>query len=70
MLNGESRFSCPNGDMPFRWASTWHGIDWDQRRAVSVTIDGEQDDERDDDGVAIKHFGCYSSQLSPDVYEI
>jgi hypothetical protein len=46
--------------------TTWHVTDWDQRRVVSVTMDGEQDD----DNIAIEHFGRYSSQLSPDVYRI
>ncbi|UNI23988.1 hypothetical protein JDV02_009771 [Purpureocillium takamizusanense] len=66
MIDDDSKYFCSSGDIPVGGPSTWHIIDWDQRRVVSVTMDGEQDDE----SIAIEHFSRYSSQLSPDIYRI
>lgn len=66
MLDDDSKYFCLSGDIPVGGPSTWHVTDWDQRRVVSVTMDGEQDDE----SIAIEHFSRYSSQLSPDIYRI
>jgi hypothetical protein len=66
MIDDDSKYFCLSGDIPVGGPSTWHVIDWDQRRVVSVTMDGEQDDE----STAIEHFSRYSNQLSPDIYRI
>ncbi len=66
MIDDDSKYFSLSGDIPIGGPSTWHVIDWDQRRVVSVTMDGEQDDE----GIAIEHFSRHSSQLSPNVYRI
>ncbi|KAI0872871.1 hypothetical protein GGS24DRAFT_465729 [Hypoxylon argillaceum] len=66
MIDNDSKYFCLSGDIRVGGPSTWHVIDWDRRRVVSVTMDGEQDDE----SMAIKHFSRYSSQLSPDIYRI
>lgn len=66
MIDDDSKYFSLSGDIPVGGPSTWHITDWDQRRVVSVTMDGEQDDE----SIAIQHFSRYSSQLSPDVYRI
>lgn len=66
MIHDDSKFFSLSGDIPVGGPSTWHVVDWDQRRVVSVTMDGEQDDE----SLAIEHFSRYSSQLCPDVYRI
>ncbi|TID02767.1 CBL-interacting serine/threonine-protein kinase 25 [Colletotrichum higginsianum] len=66
MIDNDSKYFCLSGDIPIGGPSTWHIVDWDQRRVVSVTMDGEQDD----DGLAIEHFSRHSSQLSPDIYRI
>ncbi|KAI1748619.1 hypothetical protein F4782DRAFT_550498 [Xylaria castorea] len=66
MIDDNSKHFSLSGDIPIDGPSTWHIIDWDQRRVVSVTMDGEQDDE----GIAIKHFSRHSSQIFPNVYRI
>lgn len=66
MIDSDSKYFSLSGDIPIGGPSTWHIIDWDQRRVVSVTMDGEQDDE----GIAIEHFSRHSSQLPPNVYRI
>ncbi|KAI1864980.1 uncharacterized protein JN550_008526 [Neoarthrinium moseri] len=66
MIEDEFKYFCLSGDIPVGESSTWHVTDWDQRRVVSVTMDGEQDD----DSIAIKHYSRYSSQLSRDIYRI
>ncbi|KAG7431471.1 CBL-interacting protein kinase 2 [Fusarium oxysporum f. sp. raphani] len=52
MIDKDSKYFSLSGDIPIGGPSTWHSIDWDQRRVVSVTMDGEQDDE----SLAIEHF--------------
>ncbi|RWA05819.1 hypothetical protein EKO27_g9282 [Xylaria grammica] len=66
MIDDASKYYSLSGDIPVGGPSTWHITDWDQRRVVSVTMDGEQDD----DNAAIQHFRRYSSQLPLNVYRI
>lgn len=66
MIDDDSKYFCLSGDIRVGGPSTWHVTDWDQRRVVSVTMDGEQDDE----SMAIEHFSRYSSHLSPDICRI
>lgn len=56
MIDGDSKYLCLRGDIPISGPSTWHIVDWDQRRVVSVTMDGEQDD----DSLAIEYFSRHS----------
>lgn len=66
MIDEESKYFSLSGDIPVGGPSTWHIIDWDQRRVISVTMNGEQGDE----SIAIEHLSRYSSQLPPNVYRI
>ncbi|SCO54283.1 unnamed protein product [Fusarium fujikuroi] len=66
MIDDDSKYFSLSGSIPVGGPSMWHITDWDQRRVVSVTMDGEQDDE----SLAIEHFSRYSDQLSPDIYRI
>ncbi|EPE04796.1 hypothetical protein F503_06345 [Ophiostoma piceae UAMH 11346] len=66
MIDKDSKYFSLSGDIPIGGPSTWHVIDWDQRRVFSVTMDGEQDD----DSIAIEHFSRYSTQLSAEIYRI
>ncbi|KAI1746240.1 kinase-like domain-containing protein [Xylaria scruposa] len=66
MIDNDSKYFSLSGNIRVGGPSTWHITDWDQRRVVSVTMDGEQDDE----SIAIEHFSRHSSQLSPHVYRI
>lgn len=66
MVEEDCKFFCSSGDIPIGGPSTWHVVDWGQRRVVSVTMDGEQDD----DSLAIEHFSRHSDQLSSGIYRI
>lgn len=55
-----------SGSISVSGPSAWHVINWDQRRVVSVTMDGEQDNW----GIALEHFSRRSSHLSLDTYSI
>jgi serine/threonine protein kinase len=66
MIHEESKYFCLSGDIRIGGPSTWHVVDWDQRRVVSVTMDGEQDD----DDLAIQHYRRLSNQISPDTYRV
>ena len=66
MIDDDSRYFSLSGDILVGGPSTWHVINWDQRRVISVTMDGEQDDE----SIAIEHLSRHSSQLPPDIYGI
>ncbi|KAI1010914.1 hypothetical protein LB504_002301, partial [Fusarium proliferatum] len=66
MIDKDSKYFCLSGDIPVGGPSTWHIIDWDQRRVVSVTMDGEQDDE----SLAIEHFSRHSDRLSLDIHRL
>ena len=66
MFNEDEKYFCLSGDIPVGGPSTWHVVNWDQRRVVSVTMDGEQDD----DALAIENYSRHSEELSPEVYRI
>ncbi|KAI1287517.1 hypothetical protein F5Y03DRAFT_405495 [Xylaria venustula] len=66
MIADDSKYFSLSGDIPIGGPSTWHIIDWDQRRVVSVTMDGEQESE----DIAIKHLSRHSSHLPSNVYRI
>ncbi|KAF4434574.1 kinase [Fusarium acutatum] len=66
MIDKDSVYFSLSGDIPVGGPSTWHIIDWDQRRVVSVTMDGEQDDE----SLAIEHFSRHSDRISLDIHRI
>lgn len=45
MIKDEEKYYDFSGDQPLPGGpSTWHITDWDQRRVISVTMDGLQDD--------------------------
>ncbi|KAH7324441.1 hypothetical protein B0I35DRAFT_348444 [Stachybotrys elegans] len=66
MIDDDSKFFSLSGSIPIGGPSTWHITNWDQRRVVSVTMDGEQDDE----SLAIEHLSRYSDQLSSEIHRI
>ncbi|KAI0193111.1 hypothetical protein F4808DRAFT_475405 [Astrocystis sublimbata] len=66
MIEEKYKYFCLSGSVFVGGPSTWHVTDWDQRRVVSVTMDGEQDE----DAIAIKHFSRHSSKLPPNVHRI
>ncbi|KAI4870626.1 hypothetical protein F4820DRAFT_442913 [Hypoxylon rubiginosum] len=66
MIDDESKYFSLSGDIPIGGPSTWHVTDWDQRRMISVTMDGEQDDE----SIATEHLSRHSSQLPSHIYRI
>ncbi|KAK0732509.1 hypothetical protein B0T21DRAFT_443486 [Apiosordaria backusii] len=67
MIPDDSKYFSLSGYCPVGRPSTWHVTDWDQRRIISVTMDGEQDDE----SLAIKHLSRIdSSQLPRGIYRV
>jgi len=67
MIDDENRYICLGGDSQQPGGpTTWHITDWDRRRVVSVTMDGEHDDE----SLFLEHFPRHSDQLSPGTYRI
>ncbi|KAI9149655.1 hypothetical protein HJFPF1_11710 [Paramyrothecium foliicola] len=66
MLDEESRYFCLSGDIPTGGPSTWHIVDWDQRRTISVTMDGEQDDE----DLAVHYLHQYSDKIPLSIYRV
>ncbi|KAI1327746.1 hypothetical protein F5Y16DRAFT_184845 [Xylariaceae sp. FL0255] len=66
MIEHDSRYFSLSGDIPIGGPSTWHIVDWDRRRVVSVTMDGDQDDA----DLAIEHFSRYNNELPSSVYRI
>ncbi|KAF5139044.1 hypothetical protein E5D57_002833 [Metarhizium anisopliae] len=66
MIDSGDRFYAPSGAIYPGGPSTWHIIDWDQRRLVSVTMDEELESEDPAFEQLIKHI----DSLPPDVYEI
>lgn len=66
MIENDSKYFSLSGDILVGGPSTWHVTDWDQRRVISVTMDGEHDDE----SLAIEHLSRHSSKLPTSVYRI
>lgn len=66
MIDSGSQFFCLSGDIPIGGPTTWYVIVWEQRRVVSVTVDGEEED----DNVAIGHLRNHIDHLSSDVHRI
>lgn len=66
MIGDDSKDFSLSGDIPIGGPSTWHVTDWDQRRVISVTMDGEQDDKE----LAIEHLSRHSSQLPRSIYRV
>jgi hypothetical protein len=66
MIDEEYRFFAPGGDITPDGPSTWHILDWDQRRIISVTMDEEQDCEDE----AIRHLRRHIDHLEPNIYAI
>lgn len=66
MIAPAYRFFCLSGGIAVGGPTTWHVTDWDQRRVISVSMDGEEED----DGVAIQHLRRHIDNLAPDVRRI
>ncbi|KAF9872932.1 protein kinase-like domain protein [Colletotrichum karsti] len=66
MIDPEFRYFAPGGFIQPGGPSTWHILDWDQRRVIAVTMDEEQDSE----DLAIEHLEKHIDTLPPDVYAI
>ncbi|UZP40195.1 hypothetical protein NXS19_008011 [Fusarium pseudograminearum] len=66
MIDEDSKYFSLSGDILVGGPSTWHVVDWDRRHVVSVTMDGEQDD----DDLAIEHYSRLHDQISPETYRI
>ena len=66
MIEEEFRYFSLSGDIRVGGPSTWHITDWDQRRTISVTMDGEQEEE----DVAIEHLSRHISRIPANVYRI
>ncbi|KAL7918878.1 hypothetical protein ACQKWADRAFT_302785 [Trichoderma austrokoningii] len=66
MIDRDDRFFAPSGAIYPGGPSTWHIIDWDQRRLVSVTMDEELESE----DPACEYLAKYIDDLAPDVYAI
>lgn len=65
MLKPQERFFATSGNL-YPGPSTWHVVDWDQRRLVSVTIDEELESE----DPAIEQLQKHIDDVAPDVFEI
>lgn len=66
MIPPEYRFCSYSGMIFPGGPSTWHVLDRDQRRLVSVTMD----DEQESDDLAREHLCKYIDDLALDVYAI
>ncbi|KAI1391809.1 uncharacterized protein F4822DRAFT_436029 [Hypoxylon trugodes] len=66
MIDESLRYWAPGGSIMPGGPSTWHIVDWDQRRTIAVTMDEEQEDE----SISIEHSKKYINNLGPDVYAI
>lgn len=66
MIDEEWRYFAPGGAHMPGGPSTWHILDWDQRRVIAVTMDEEQESE----DVAIAHLKKHIDALGSDVYAI
>ena len=66
MIDQENRFFAPSGNILVDGPSTWHIIDWDQRRLISVTVEGETESEDS----CVEELSKYVDGLASDVYAI
>ena len=66
MFEGYFRFFSPSGSVIPGGPSTWHICDWEQRRIIAVTMDGEQEDA----DVAIGFLEKHIDSLDRDVCAI
>ncbi|KAJ0158776.1 hypothetical protein CTA2_10929 [Colletotrichum tanaceti] len=66
MIDPEFRYFAPGGALTPGGPSTWHILDWDQRRVIAVTMDEEQDNE----DLAIENLDKHIDKLPPDAYAI
>ena len=66
MIDPDDRFFAPSGAIYPGGPSTWHIIDWDQRRLVSVTMDEELESE----DPAFELLARHIDDLAPNVYEV
>lgn len=66
MLKPEERFFAPSGNIYPGGTSTWHIMDWDQRRLLSVTMDEELESE----DPTIEHLQKHIDNIAADVFEI
>lgn len=66
MIEEEWRYFAPSGTIFPGGPSTWHILDWDQRRIIAVTMDEEQESEDS----AIDHLRKHINALGSDVYRI
>ncbi|CEI63237.1 unnamed protein product [Fusarium venenatum] len=67
MIDEDSKYFCLSGDIRVCGGpSTWHVVDWDRRRVVSVTMDGEQDDG----SLLIEFYSRLNHQISSETYRI
>lgn len=66
MIDEESKYFCLSGDIPIGGPSTWHVVDWDRRHVVSLTMDGEQEE----DDLAIEHYSRLNHQISSKTYRM
>ncbi|KAI1424005.1 hypothetical protein F5Y12DRAFT_488303 [Xylaria sp. FL1777] len=66
MIEDEWRYFSPSGAVTPGGPSTWHILDWDQRRIISVTMDEEQESE----DVAVEHLKKHIDAIKPGIYEV
>jgi hypothetical protein len=66
MIDEEWRYFAPGGALTPGGPSTWHILDWDQRRVIAVTMDEVQESE----DVAVRHLRKHIDALGCDVYAI
>lgn len=66
MIDPEDRLFATSADITPGWSSTWRIMDWDQRRLISVTMDGEVESEEP----AIEHLSRHIENLASDVVDI
>ncbi|KAI9163444.1 CBL-interacting serine/threonine-protein kinase 20 [Paramyrothecium foliicola] len=66
MLKEGERFFATSGNIYPGGPSTWHIMDWDQRRIVSVTMD----EELEVADPAIEHLQKHVDSIAPDIFEI
>lgn len=66
MIGSGSRYFCLGGHISCGGPTTWEVNDWDRRRVISVSMDGEHED----DVPFLKHYSHHSDQITPGIYRI